>query len=406
MIFFIVCLLLCTSLSLAQDVDKKALDVKTFSVNLDLPQSERWNEIGAHYKDRSWMLVEYLRANLPKGWLKPLEMLATKLMPIFPDYGDEMVGYSKALGLSEGDIVMVNLVYQLEHLGLSCGVGNTTGPVDPRLCPPGGRPTDMYGNMQVLTEEDDERLAASRSGPGMCTSFVASTPEGDIYHGRNLDWNLPDSLKQFIINVDFQRSGQTVFKATSIVGFVGILHAVKANGFGWSMDARRKGGSILFNALEVMMAKGARTPEQHARLVFESATNYDDAVMQLSTHTLINPAYYIVSGTKTPEGVVLARGREGTEKQWTMQDTIAGQENWYVGITNYDLDHKPPPSDDRQSPMVDNLNALKGQDFDAKSVWSLLETFPTFNPHTDISMVATPKDGSFDVKKWMDHSKI
>lgn len=380
---------------------KTAADVQSFALDLDLPQKERWSQIGELYKDRSWQLVKYLKDNLPDGWLEPLETFAAKLMPFFADYGEEMKGYALALGITEGDIVMINLVYQMEHLGLSCGSANTTGPANPTLCPDGGRPQG-YGNLQMLDEDD---LKTERDGPGMCTSFVASTPEGEIYHGRNLDWNLQDSLKEFIINVDYTRNGKVVFQGTTIVGFVGILHAVKEKGFAWSMDARRKGGSIPFNALEAMMAEGARTPEQHARAVFESAdiTKYDAAVSALGSAPIVNPAYYIVSGTKVPEGTVLARSREGVAKHWDMQDTVAGQQTWYTGITNYDLDHQPPPSDDRSTPLTENLNAMAGQDFGETEVWKILETWPTFNQHTDITMVAKPASGFFEVVKWFDH---
>ena len=382
---------------------KRSADVKTFVVNLDLPQNERWQEVGELYADRAWQLVKYLKDNLPDGWLEPLEQVAGRLMPFFTDYGEEMQGYAKALGVTDGDIVMINLVYQLEHLGLGCGMANTTGPANPKLCPDGGRP-QAYGNLQMLDEDD---LISERDGPGMCTSFVAHNPEGEIFHGRNLDWNLQDSLKEFIINVDYTRQGQVTFSGTTIVGFVGILHAVKENAFSWSMDARRKGGSILFNTLEAMFHAGARTPEQHARTVFESGDilKYDDAVSALSTHNIVNPAYYIVSGVQVPQGIVLARSREGVANSWRMEDTIAGQQTWWVGITNYDLEHTPPPSDDRSTPLTENLNALAGQSFGESEIWTILKTWPTFNAHTDITMVAKPKDGFFEVVKWYDHGK-
>jgi hypothetical protein len=380
---------------------KRQVSVKEFTLNLDLPQEERWKEIGETYKDRAWQLTKYLRDNLPDGWLEPLEKLATKLLPFFADYGGEMQGYADALGLSSGDIVMVNLVYQLEHLGIGCGMANTTGPVNIPFC---NKAQGVgYATLQY-PEEDD---LSERDGPDMCTSFVSSTPSGDIWHGRNLDWNLQDTLKEFIINVDYSRGGKTVFKGTTIVGFVGILHAVKENGFAWSMDARRKGGSIPFNVLEAALSAGSRTPEQHARYVFESddVTKYTDAVTALSDHNIVNPAYFIVSGTKYPEGTVIARGREGVAKKWDMgsDSPPLGEQSWYTAVTNYDLDHQPPPSDDRTTPLIENLNALKGQDYGETEVWDILKTWPTFNMHTDITMVAVPKEGFFNVVIWMDH---
>jgi hypothetical protein len=100
---------------------------KEFIVNLDLPKEERWKEIGAQYADKSFLLVEYLRRNLPRGWLKPIEAIAGKILPFFQDYGEEMHGYAEALNITDGDVVSINLIYQLERLGLSCDSWNNTG---------------------------------------------------------------------------------------------------------------------------------------------------------------------------------------------------------------------------------------------------------------------------------------
>jgi len=367
-------------LSAEQKVPKVA---KEYVVNLDLPQEERWKEIGHEYADRSFMLVNYLKDNLPDGWLPPLEKLAAQLMPFFTDYGDEMKGYADALGLNNGDVVMFNLVYQLEHLGLKCGSANTTGP-----SPCGDK---LYDVDKIWTAPED--------GPGLCTSFVACDVAGTgaMYHGRNLDWNLPNNLKQFIIDVTFTRSGKEVYKATTIVGYIGILHAVKPGAFSWSMDARRKGGSIVLNLIEALTAENVRTPEQHARYVFETETTYNGAVAALSSHNIVNQVYYIVSGTKYPEGTVIARDREGVASQYNMEDTIAGQQNWYVGITNYDLEYPPPPSDNRSGPLTENLNALAGKPFNEEDVRTILNIWPTLNQHSDIQAVITPHTGVFDV---------
>ena len=63
-------------------------------------------------------------------------------------------------------------------------------------------------------------------GPGLCTSIVARASNGDIIHGRNLDWNLNDDLLQFAIDVEFQRGNVTVYRGSTLVGFVGILHGM------------------------------------------------------------------------------------------------------------------------------------------------------------------------------------
>jgi hypothetical protein len=203
-----------------------------------------------------------------------------------------------------------------------------------------------------------------------------------------------------------------VFTATQIVGFVGILHAVKPGAFGWSMDARRKGGSIVANLLESLSNKKVMTPEQTARKVFEKAIDYANAVQQLSTLPIVNPAYFIVSGIMYPQGTVLARSRDGVAHQWDMNDEIPfgkGVEKkrpFWTGITNYDLNMPPPPSDDRQRPLVERMNALEGQDkppVTTDSVRTILRTFPTQNPHTDIQAIMTPATGGYDCVIMYDH---
>ena len=387
---------------------------KEFVVNLDLPQEERWLEIGAEYADKSFLLVEYLRRNLPKGWLKPVEKIAGKLLPFFRDYGDEMKGYATALNITEGDVVSINLIYQLERLGLSCDSWNNTGPSMACLLPKNqdddAEEEADFSPFQPFEDEEAEYEAemAAIDSPGPCTSFVVSDPDGKVWAGRNLDWNFPDVLKEFIINVDYQKGGATVFKATTAVGFVGILHAVKPGKFAWSMDARRKGGRIGLNLLEMALVRGDRTPEQNARYVFETEDSYDSAVAAMGNTPIVNPVYYIMAGTKKPEGAVVARDRKGVVATYLMSEEVSSpggnvQKDFWVGITNYDLEHRPLPADDRATPMTNNLNALEGKAFNDKDVWTVLETWPTFNAHTDITAVVDVASGDFNVVVWFDH---
>lgn len=389
---------------------------KSYIVNLDLPQEERFKEIGEAYADKSFMLVEYLRRNLPRGWLKPVEKIAGKLLPFFRDYGDEMKGYARALNITDGDVVSINLIYQLERLGLSCDSWNNTGPSMacnlPRNNDDDEENVPDFSTFQPYPDSEEDEYAREVSeidSPGPCTSFVASDPDGKVWAGRNLDWNFPDSLKEFIINVEYQRGGATVFTATTAVGFVGILHAVKPGKFAYSMDARRKGGRIGANLLEMALERGDRTPEQNARYVFETEDSYESAVAALSATPIVNPVYYILAGVEKPQGCVLARDRLGVVHTYEMADEVASpggnvQKDFWVGITNYDLEHRPLPADDRATPMTNNLNALEGKPFNDEQIWDILKTWPTFNGHTDITAVVDVKAGKFDVVVWFDHA--
>ena len=109
------------------------------------------------------------------------------------------------------------------------------------------------------------------------------------------------------------------------------------------MDARRKGGNIPFNLLEALLVKGTRTPEQHARYTFENTDNYDDMVNAMGDHDIVNPLYYILSGAEYPQGAVLARDRAGVVHDYRMDEIVRTpggnvQQDFWVGITNYDLE--------------------------------------------------------------------
>ena len=215
-------------------------------------------------------------------------------------------------------------------------------------------------------------------------------------------------MKEFIINVDFHRDGKLLYKATTAVGFVGILHAMKPGMFSYSMDARRKGGNIGLNLLEMALGSGVRTPEQHARYVFETEDSYSAAMDALANTEIVNPVYYILGGVNKNEGTVLARDRQGVVHTYLLEDEISSpggnvQKDFWVGITNYDLEHHPIPADDRATPLTNNLNALEDKAFSDKELWTVLETWPTFNSHTDITAVADVSTGKFDVVVWFDH---
>ena len=81
------------------------------------------------------------------------------------------------------------------------------------------------------------------------------------------------------------------------------------------------------------------------------------------------------------------------------------QQDFWVGITNYDLEFPPLPADDRATPMTDNVNALGGKDFDEDDVWDVLQTWPTMNMHTDIGAVMQVQDGTYDVLVYFDHGR-
>jgi len=324
-----------------------------------------------------------------------VEKLGEHVEPYFKDFGDEIVGLSKALGAPMGDLVALNLVYQIEHVGLNCSNWNNTGPVadDDAV-----EPSWKHGCVHNET-------ADAEKGPGFCTSVIAEDLEGRIFHGRNLDWNLDKPLLDLIVDVDYQRNNKTVFTGTTLVGFVGILHGMRAGQWSWSMDARQKGGEVGINILEALLT-GARTPAQEARFVMQGlgqveANTFDLAVKQLSSGPLVNDAFFIVAGTKSGEGAVVARDRNKVASLWTLEESAKEGNGFFMLETNYDYDKPVPKADDRRTPGIANMKALTQANVSPDGMLSVMSKWPTFNYHTDFTAIIASFNSTYDSYVWL-----
>eukprot|EP00041_Stephanoeca_diplocostata_P009539 m.147257 g.147257 ORF g.147257 m.147257 type:complete len:443 (-) comp17783_c0_seq1:180-1508(-) len=385
--------------------------VPKYTVDLDAPAETRWNHIAKDFVDVVPDAIKYLKAFIPP-WAFPLVIkIAEDIEPYFSLYADEMKGLAKAYGIDVGDIVVMNLIYQVESIGLNCSTWNNTGPTVPN--DPGCMAVDpsqkwCYCHNQsarVVSRDDVAKVLGwpiREKGPGLCTSVVAEDREGHIFHGRNLDWNLPLAVRKLVVDVDFQRGGETVFTGTTAVGFVGIFNGMRKGVGSVSIDARGKGGTILDNALEALLHKGSLTPSQNLRKVLEDTTadtTFDELVTALGSKDLIDEVYYITGGTKSKEGAVVARTRLGTADVWRL-DTGNTADGWYRLQTNYDHWEPVPKADDRRTPGRAHMNALGRDHVGLPGMHSVMTAWPTFNHHTDYTGYFAAFNGTYESTVW------
>ena len=59
-----------------------------------------------------------------------------------------------------------------------------------------------------------------------CTSIVVDHPDG-VVHARTLDWSLLIGLESLLVNLSVFRGRDLLYRCTSIVGFVGVLTAMR-----------------------------------------------------------------------------------------------------------------------------------------------------------------------------------
>ena len=134
----------------------------------------------------------------------------------------------------------------------------------------GGRP-NTTGNSTVPPPPAAAGVEHVTPGSGgmACTSIIAQDPNGHVFHGRNMDWNLPNNLRNLTVQADFVKNGTIVFTAAVTTGYVGIVTGVSKFGFSLSINERERGGEPLVDSLNGLL-RHAKCPTHLERQVSES----------------------------------------------------------------------------------------------------------------------------------------
>ncbi|XP_066279193.1 N-acylethanolamine-hydrolyzing acid amidase-like [Branchiostoma lanceolatum] len=247
--------------------------VKRYVVNLDAAPEEHFlpvcqdPDIQALIPILRKDVVDMITSRVPVEVLPLLEVLTADLDQYLPQpFAGEMRGIANCTGIPLGQIVGLNLVYDLT---------------------------------------------------AFCTSIVAQDDKGIILHGRNLDYGFADFLRNITVMVDFQTKGQTLYTSTSYLGYVGALTGQRPNKFTVSVDERNQ-GAWWMNALEALLNRKASLMSFLVRETLAEADSYDAAIQKLAYTPLIAPVYFIVGGANVAEGAVITRNRESALDIWTL----------------------------------------------------------------------------------------
>nr|XP_039268017.1 N-acylethanolamine-hydrolyzing acid amidase-like [Styela clava] len=325
---------------------KNAMPAKRYKVNLDDDPMTRWVPLLENF-DRSLLLDAI--DSLLKQYVKNDELIALAEIIahdldkyISQPYADEMRGISKFYKAELGKVVLGNLAYD-------ASAWNTVGKA--------------------------------------CTSIVTIDKTGGIIHGRNLDYGAGDELRTITTEVEFHRSGKTLFIGTTYVGYVGLLTAEKVNAFTISGDERDTG--YLWENILSALTKGWPTMLM-AREVITNAENFESAIEMLQKAKTIAPMYFIVGGVKPHEGAIIVRDRWGAINVTRMDDTY----KWFVVETNYDPWNPPPSSDDRRDPAIKLMEEIGQNQMNPENLYKVLSTSPILNPTTTYTTVMSAKNTS------------
>ncbi len=312
-------------------------DVKPleFRVNLDEPPSMRWKEVIIARREAIIEFGEIIESKI-SYWEK---LLFSQFLYYF--YLDDEI-YQEILSAAEA----TNLDYRLFVL------------------------LSYYYEMNVF-----------------CTGVLARSKEGYIIHGRNLDYNQADLLRSLVVDVDFYRDNKLLYRATTLVGYFGIITGMKPGAFSISLNQRNPLSST--TAIENLLtaASGAMGNSILIRRTLETKQSFQEAVDYLSTQPIVTYCYYVVAGLRGNEGAIITRVRNYAEDIWYLSD-----DSWYIIQTNYDHWKLQPLEDDRVTPAKTILESLGQSSFNTASMWNLLSTRPIYKNsaviHTNVMIPA------------------
>jgi len=248
---------------------------------------------------------------------------------------------------------------------------------------------------------------------GMCTSIVGQDTNGNVYHGRNLDfgmmlgfnhsadhqWLLTDLLRPCLFNANMTKNNVTLYKATFFAGYVGVLTGVRQGVLTTTVDSR------FDNNYDKYLLEWFLNPNDPAqwltfttRIALEEYDNYDAAAQYIAASDLIGPAYIIVGGPDVNKGAVITKGPNNTLLDvWTIPNGLPANNShvkpWYVLETNYDHWKDVPWYDDRRYPAEDCMNEIGSANFTLPALYNVLDGMPNRNRLTTYTALMDCKTG-------------
>jgi len=339
-----------------------ASPVPWYTINLDDPPELRWVQVATVYKDRITTLINVLKEVIG-GLLgpKPLEWVDAnvgawdKKLP--EPYATEVASIANVTGINLGEIVLYNIFYE------------------------------------VFT---------------VCTSIVAQDNNDKLYHARNLDfglflgwdvitndWAVTEKLRDIIININWTRGGQTVYKSVNFAGYIGIYNGVKQNGFTITANERFSLNGGYLGIIQWLMDNStASLMSLLVRETFETVDNFADAVTKLSVTPIMAPVYYIVGGKNSGEGQIIVRARSGVDGVVYMN--ITDPNGWYVLETNYDPWKKPLYLDDRRTPGNECMQRLSRDNAGFDGIFNVLSSTTNLNALTAYTVLMQVDSGTLE----------
>jgi len=340
-----------------------AIQAPWYTIDLDKDPSERWVEVATAYKQNITVLIGVIKEFIYGmtgstsiiDWVDNNMAAWDQKLP-YP-YNAEIASIAQVTGIPEGEIVLYNIFYE------------------------------------IFT---------------VCTSIVAQDNNNKLYHARNLDfglflgwdvnthdWAVTEKLREIIININWIRNGQTVYKSVNFAGYIGIYNGVKKNGFTVTANERFSINGGFIGIFQWLMENStASLMSLLVRETFETVDTYEDAVAKLSVTPIMAPVYYIVGGKNSNEGQIIVRGRANVAGVVNLN--VSDPNGWYILETNYDPWKKPLYLDDRRTPGNACMQRLTRDYVGFEGIFNVLSSTTNFNKLTAYTVLMQVDDGTLE----------
>eukprot|EP01016_Furgasonia_blochmanni_P053147 TRINITY_DN8550_c0_g1_i2.p1 TRINITY_DN8550_c0_g1~~TRINITY_DN8550_c0_g1_i2.p1 ORF type:complete len:388 (-),score=49.05 TRINITY_DN8550_c0_g1_i2:35-1198(-) len=227
-----------------------------------------------------------------------------------------------------------------------------------------------------------------------CTSTITEDADGNIIHGRNLDYDFTTEMGPLFVDGLFTRNGTVVHRAAFLVGYIGHSTGMAEGKFAVSINQRRTPNGNVHDNIFEMLDRGGIPVTWLTRAVLENAVSWQDALAMLNTTKIAAPVYYILSGTKHNEGVIISRGRE-TVDDIEFLDCNGSEQKWLLVQTNIDRNY--PYKDYRKEKTTERILEIGRESIKASNLYEkVLSLYPTFNKITIFLNVMSAQSGFFN----------
>lgn len=246
-------------------------------IDYGLPIVDRYLELPEQIAARGRRLLGELLQHIPNT-AAALVPIAAKLTA--NRFQPEIASLAKAVGADEQDILIANLSYDLA--------------------------LSLFG----------------------CSTIALPTPSGPIV-ARNMDWPQEEILAQSSCLLKYMQHGRLKFANAGWPGAVGAVTGLSVNGFAVVLNAVSGPEGTNWDGYPVLL---------HLRRVLEDATDFDDALEQLSQQKLTSSALITLVGTENQQRVVIERTATRHALRWAEPDRPL------VTTNDYRLLYKPTTS--------------------------------------------------------------